>query len=197
MSGVGWTANIVALAALTGLTAILAAALLWRVSQWNVHPAEALTYDEGRAIGSIATEVAAYADEHEVHLSFGGLPTFLVFGNRGCAPCLQLLEAASSHPATRQMRLVSLSDSDESDLAPDLVSRWELYRYHDEEAQRRNWRAPVSPYFHVIDAAGRIVDKGVANRPGHLDRLLEFSPPGVRVHTLGELALSTDGREEP
>ena len=22
-------------------------------------------------------------------------------------------------------------------------------------------------------------------------------PPGVRVHTLGELALSTDGREEP
>jgi hypothetical protein len=193
---VGWTANIVALTAFAGLTALLAASLLWRVTQWDAHPAELLTYDEGLAIGSTAREVAAYAGDQEVHLGFGGRPTLLVFGNRGCGPCLQLLEAASSHPATRAMRLVSLSNSSDSDLSPDLASRWELYRYHDEQAQRRNWRAPVSPYFHVLDADGRVVAKGVANQPGHLDRLLEFSPPGVRVHTLGDLASPTAAGEE-
>ena len=192
----GWTANIVALAVLLVLTAFLAGALLWRVAQWQVHPAETLTFDEGLAIGSAAPELASYAGEQELHLSFGGVPTFLVFGNAECEPCHQLLEAATTHPATRHMRLVSVFDTDEADLAPDFASRWELYRYHDEQAQRRNWRAPVSPYFHVIDAAGRVVAKGVANRSGHLDRLLEFAPPAVRVHTLGDVVLSTSAREE-
>jgi hypothetical protein len=195
VTAVGWTANIIALAAFTGLTALLAAALLWRVTQWSVHPAETLTYDEGLAIGSVAHEVAAYSEGQQIHLSFGGRMTLLVFASRGCAPCQQLLEAASTHPATRGMRLVSVSDSDDIELDPDLASRWEHYRFHDEQRQRRNWSAPVSPYFHVIDAHGRIVEKGVANRPGHLDRLLELSPPRVRIHTLGELATSTNGRE--
>lgn len=183
----GWTANIAALSAMLALTTVLALALLWRVTQWQVHPAEVLTFQEGLAVGSVAKEVAAYAPEgHEVHLSFGGVPTFLVFGNEHCEPCNQLLGVASTHPATRHMRLVSLSDG-EGGLGSGLESRWEQYRYHDEEAQRRNWRAPVSPYFHVIDGEGRVVAKGVANHPGHLDRLLEFAPPAVRVHTLGDM----------
>jgi hypothetical protein len=192
----GWTANIVALSAACAFTAFLAGALLWRVSRWQVHPAETLTLDEGLAIGSFAPEIAAYTGEQEVHLGFGGAATFLVFGDRGCEPCLQLLQAASAHPATQHMRLVSLSDSDDSDLGAGFASRWESYRYHDEQAQRRNWHAPVSPYFHVIDADGRIAAKGVANRSGHLDRLLELAPPGVRIATLGDVGHSTDVREE-
>jgi hypothetical protein len=179
-----WTANITALWLAWAFATILALGLLWRIGSWQIHPAETLTFDEGLPIGSPAEQLAAYTGDHEIHLSFDGGPVFLVFGNGPCEPCKQLLRSAAVHPATRHMRLVSLSDDDELDVPLETLRHWESYRFHDETQARKHWRAPVSPYFHVIDEFGRIAAKGIANRPEHLDRLLQLAPTPVRVQTL-------------
>jgi hypothetical protein len=178
-------ANAVGIFLLTVIASLFALALLYRVGTWTVRPIVSLTFDEGLRIGSPAPQVAATDSKgHEIHLSFGGSDTFLVFGNSICEPCSGLLQAAPAHPATRLMRLCYISDTASPELAPEIASRWEAYRFHDEDSARKTWRAPVSPYFHVIDANGRIAEKGVANAPDHLDRLLELGPFG-RVITIG------------
>jgi hypothetical protein len=78
------------------------------------------------------------------------------------------------------MRLVYVGDSEDLHLEPHILARWEVYRFHDERATRERWRAPVSPYFHVVDAAGYVLAKGVANKPDHLDRLLSLRPTAER-----------------
>jgi hypothetical protein len=185
---VDWTANVVSLSLVLCATGALAFALLWRVSTWQISNADLLNTAEGIRVGDPAPEVAAYAGSQEFHLSFGQRPTLLVFGTSGCEPCDQLLETAAMHPATRGTRLVAVSDKDELDIRPDLIDRWENYRFADEQRARRMWRAPVSPYFHFIDQFGRVAAKGVANRPEHLDRLLQLPPASVRVTTLNDLA---------
>ena len=78
------------------------------------------------------------------------------------------------------MRLVYVSDDDETlGIEPDIAGRWEAYRFHDMWRARDQWRAPVAPYFHVIDPDGRVVAKGVANPPAHLDPLLSLVPGGT------------------
>lgn len=175
-----WAANASALFILLGFLLLLAFALLWRVTSWRTSAVQLLVHDEGLRIGAEAPQIAAYAGEQEVHLSFGGPEAFVVFGTRGCAPCEELLDAAARHPATRHLRRVYVADSEAVDVGPDVLGAWEIFRFHDERVTRKRWRAPVSPYFHVIDTDGRIVSKGVANRPEHLDRLLAIAPSGIR-----------------
>lgn len=158
---------------------LLALALLWRLGSWLVSPSEALNEDEGLPLGSEAPQVAAHLGGQDYHLSFAGQTSFVVFGLDGCAPCRDLLGVAVRHPATGYMRLVYLSDAESVDIEPQLKSRWEVYRLHDPDAAPRQWRAPVSPYFHVVDEAGRIRAKGVASKPEHLDRLLTLRPAGA------------------
>lgn len=180
-----WFANALALFLGLSVVVMLALALLWQVGSWQLPRAATLTLDEGLRIGATALEVAGYTDDGtEVHLSFAGPLTFLVFGTQGCRPCEQLLEAAGKHPATRPMRKVYVWDGRSATLDPDVLDRWEVYRFHNEEQARKHWRAPVSPYFHVIDEAGRIADKGVANQAQHLDRLLQLKPGLLRPHLI-------------
>lgn len=178
--------NFMGLILLSGAVAYLAFALLWRVGGWHIAPAATLTHDEGLAIGGIAPQIAAYRGDEEFHLSFdGGSFTLVVFGTRGCEPCIDLLEAATRHPITRSMRLIYVSNSDRVDLDENVLGHWELFRFHDETLAREQWRAPVSPYFHLIDSRGRIADKGVANHIDHLDRLIAVAP-GVHLPTVGQ-----------
>lgn len=169
-------ANLVALLFVISLAAILALALLWRVGSWNLHPADVLTHDEGLRVGTLAPQVAAHRGKDEYHLDFVSRTTLVVFGLKGCRPCQQLLEAAPRHPATRHARLVYISNDDPADLDADHGSHWEIYRFHDQAKAREMWRAPVSPYFHLVNSQGVIVAKGVANAPEHLDRLLHIGP---------------------
>ncbi len=192
----GFTANAIALGFVFFAEALLAIALLGRVGSWHVHPAELLTRDEGLRLGSSAKEVAGYSGEQEIHVSFGQKPTFLVFGSSGCEPCDGLLKVATTHPATRSARLVVFSDDENLSVPSHLVAHWESYRFHDEKAARADWRAPVSPYFHLIDAFGRVAAKGVANRPAHLDRLLSLPPAGVRISTLEVVGRSNTPNSE-
>jgi|SRR3954469_10561557 hypothetical protein len=172
-----WVANAIALAALAAITLAGGLALLWRVGSWHLSPAASLTFDEGLRIGTEAPEVACLAmDGADLHISFGGETTFVVFGNQGCRPCGALLHAAMRHPATRSMRLVYLTDAGVEDLEPEILEAWSTYRYHDEESARESWRAPVSPYFFVVNDGGLIVEKGVASSAEHLDRLLHLRP---------------------
>jgi len=170
----------------------LALALLWRLGSWHVGPAEALIEDEGLSVGDTAPEIAAHLGDRARHLTFGGETTFVAFGLHGCEPCRDLVNAAASHPATSYMRLVYLSDVDKIDVESQIRSRWEIYRFDNASYVRRQWRAPVSPYFHVVDEAGCIVAKGVANRPEHLDRLLGLGPPGLTT----SVPTDSDRREE-
>lgn len=176
------TANIIALLLVAGTLVFLALALLWRVGVWNLSPAQVLTFDEGLRIGSMAPQVAAHRDDDDYHLDFAGVTTFLVMGTKGCRPCYQLLTAALSHPATSRARLVYISDEEPSSLDGKYggIRKWEIYKYHDEDKARGVWRAPVSPYFHLINAQGTIIEKGIANAPEHLDRLLQLAPAAFR-----------------
>ncbi|MCP9486401.1 MAG: hypothetical protein MSC30_11110 [Gaiellaceae bacterium MAG52_C11] len=176
--------NTIALFLGTMVVAYLALGLLWRVGSWQIRPAASLTLDEGLRLGSAAPEIAAHLGEHDMHLSFAGRPTFLVFGSRACEPCKSLVVAASKHPATRPMRRVYIGDSELVDVDTDYLYDWELYRFHDEAKARNLWRAPVSPYFYAINADGRIVAKGVANHPDHLDRLLTLAPSVAQMATM-------------
>lgn len=171
-----WLVVVVPLAFGTLVVFALALGLVWRIGAWHVSPAASLTLDEGLALGSEAPEIAAHADGHDYHLSFQGRPTFLVFGAAYCAPCVELIETASRHPATRSMRRVYVGDGDELPLDPDVLAGWEIYELHDVLSTRQLWRAPVSPYFYVIASTGRVLAKGIANLPGHLDRLLALPP---------------------
>lgn len=186
-----WVANALGLMLGAAVVGIAALALLWRVGSWHLHPAAILTFDEGLALGAKAPELAGATSIADAHIRWGGRLTFLVFGIRGCKPCDQLLQIAPRHPATRHMRLVYLTD-DRSDPVLD-ETRWEIYEYHDQESQRRSWRAPVSPYFHVIGTNGRVAAKGVANSESHLDRLLKLLPAGVSPSIVLEKA--SNGRE--
>lgn len=173
----------IALSLLYGLEAILTLALVWRVGSWSVPPLQSLLEDHGLPYGSKALDIAAHRGNAEFHLDFdfGTQPTFLVFGWTGCTPCEDLLRAATTHPAVRSIRRVYIGDTEEPHVEPDVLAAWELYRFHNEGAVRRDWRAPISPYFHVIDPNGRVVAKGVGNRPAHLDRLLAVAPPRLVV----------------
>lgn len=151
--------------------------MLWRVGSWNISPAASLNLDEGLRIGTEAPEIAAHAGDQERHLSFRGEMTFLLFGTLRCEPCGQLLTLAPRHPATKQMRLVYVLDEGDTELDPEVAEHWEVYRFDSQAAARETWRAPVSPYFHVIGPEGRVQAKGIANRPDHLDRLLSLRPP--------------------
>jgi hypothetical protein len=181
-----WVANWFGLFLALTTVVWLALALLWRFGSWKTSNVELLTHTEGLRIGAEAPDIAGYVGEQEMHVSLEGRETFVVFGTEGCEPCVQLLAAAAVHPATRSVRKIYFSDGALDD--PELVNSWEIYRFHDENAARRAWRAPVSPYFHLVDAGRRVVAKGVANRPEHLDRLLAIPPPAMR--SLHELALS-------
>jgi hypothetical protein len=86
------------------------------------------------------------------------------------------------------MRKVIVSDDDSVPLPPGLGCSWESYRFHNEKKSRTDWRAPVSPYFYVVDESVRIAAKGVANRPEHLDRLLQLPPTTLNSSTLSPLA---------
>lgn len=171
-----WHLNVAALLLGTIGVWLLALALLWRIGSWHVSPAASLTLDEGLRIGASALQIAAYTGQREVHLSFLGRSTFLVFGSRQCDPCRNLVVAATTHPATRSMRRVYVGDSETLDIDPDHAATWELYRLHNERKTREMWRAPVSPYFYVINLRGTIVAKGVASHTAHLDRLLSLTP---------------------
>jgi hypothetical protein len=183
-----WTANVLGLFLFAIVIGWLAVALLWRVGLWSIHPAETLTVDQGLRIGTQAPEIACHIGANDMHLSFRDRVSFVVFGAEECEPCRELIRAAAVHPATRSMRLVYVGDSESlDDIEPELARRWESYRFHDEPTARRQWRAPVSPYFHVIDETGRIAAKGVANASKHLDRMLALAPAGLPSWTLSTL----------
>lgn len=179
-----WTAVAAPLAFGLLVTFALASGLAWRIGGWHISPAESLTLDEGLPLGSKAPEIAAHANEHEYHLSFQGRPTFLVFGAAYCQPCLELIESASRHPATRRLRRVYVGDTIDLSVDPDILAHWEVYALHDVLSTRKLWRAPVSPYFYVITNTGRILAKGIANLPAHLDRLLSLPPLDVPSMTV-------------
>jgi hypothetical protein len=193
---VAWVANVVAMAVAIVAIAWLAVALLWRIGSWFVHPAETLISDYGLQIGSRAPEIACHWRTSDRHLSFVGRMAFVVFGRTDCEPCRSLVRLASVHPATRSMRLVYVGDSEDMDLEPELYDRWESYRFHDERRARIQWRAPVSPYFHVIDHAGRIAAKGVASEASHLDRLMTLTPVGFPSRTLAVLTTEIEKEDE-
>lgn len=180
-----WLTNTLALGVGTLAMFAFALAMFWRVGSWRISSLHTLSLDHGLAEGTEAPEIAAHRGETDIHLSFGGQPSFILFGSSQCQPCLELLAAASTHPATRPMRLIYLAESEDVDVDPDRLSRWEVYRFHDELRSRTTWRAPVSPYFHVIDSNNRVIAKGVANKTDHLDRLLELAPESARNSTQG------------
>jgi hypothetical protein len=186
---VGWSANVAALAIVMAGTAVLSLALLWRVTTWTTHSADLLTNFEGLRIGETAKPLSSHVRDQDFEVTFGGKVTFLVFATSDCRPCAELLRAASMHPATRAMRLVVVSEDEEVHLTPDLGCYWESYRFDNEEKSRRDWKVPVSPYFYVLDEFSRIAAKGVANRPAHLDRLLELPPSSLQIGTLESLSL--------
>jgi hypothetical protein len=176
-----WVANVVGLSLAGGIVGAWTVALIWRVGSWHISPAASLTFDEGLRIGVPAPEIACRtADAQDRHLSFGGRVALVVFGKAGCDPCQQLLRVAPGHPATSSMRRVYVTDRDAGGLDPDLLAAWEVYEFHHESSAREHWRAPVSPYFHVVDVDGRILEKGVANQAAHLDRLLSLPPVALR-----------------
>lgn len=183
----GWTANAVALALFSVGIAALTWGLLWRVVTWRTPAAEQLVNDEGLQIGSFAKPLTGHRGDDDIEVTFDGQQAFLVFGTSDCEPCKDLLRVASSHPATHQMRLVVMSDDETLDLPPEVAARWESYRFHAEQFAREAWKVPVSPYFHLMDEFGRVAAKGLANRPEHLDRLLELPPTPVRISTLSRL----------
>lgn len=184
----GWTVNVIALSLLCVLVGCLTLALLWRVVTWEKPRADILNQDEGVPVGSFAKPLAAHAGEMERDITFGDVPAFLVFGTSDCRPCSELLFVASRHPATRGLRKIYVSDTGELDLDTDFAVAWESYRFDSEEAARAAWRTPVSPYFYLLDEFGRVAAKGLANRPEHLDRLLEIPPTPVRISTLARMA---------
>ena len=177
-----WAINAVALFGVLVLISTFALGLLWRLGSWAISTPALLTLDEGLPIGSEAPDIAAHSYDQDMHLSFQGRQSVVVFGARGCEPCNQLLEIAANHPATRDLRLVYVSDADDVDVSPDTLRRWETYRFHDEPSARERWRAPVSPYLHIVDVNGRIAAKGIANQAEHLDRFFGLGPPGATVH---------------
>jgi hypothetical protein len=176
-----WAANFLALLVIYLFLGWIGLALLWRVGAWKVQPADSLTFDEGLRIGVKAPDIAARRGSNEYHLTFEGGFTFLVFGSGACQPCRSLLESAPRHPATGSMRLVYLHDGVQppDEIDPSLSDRWESYLFDNETHVRDQWRAPVSPYFHVVDGDGRVVEKGVASQPEHLDRLLSLVPESL------------------
>lgn len=173
---VSFMANAAALLVVVLFLGLLTGSLLWRIGLWFIPPVEQLHTVEGLPIGSDALEIAAAAGPDEYHLTFRNGWTFLVFGSKSCEPCQSLLRVATEHPATRAIRLVYVGDTDEIEIDCAQHHLWEVYRFHDEELSRRQWRAPVSPYFHVIDPRGRVVAKGTASKLVHLDRLLSLAP---------------------
>lgn len=152
-------------------------ALLWRMGSWFAPRVQLLVYDEGLPIGAKAPELAVQLPfGGAAHLNFKeGGPTFIVFGTTGCDPCRRLLDAATKHPFTKGLRLIYVVDQN-TGLDPHLSKRWEVFGFGDENKARRMWNAPVSPYFHLLDSSGRVVHKGVANSPEHLDWLLNIRP---------------------
>jgi len=177
----------VALALCLAGTSALAVALLWRVTTWETHAADRLTNFEGLPIGSPIKPLSSHVGDEDAELNFEDRRTFLVFASSGCEPCTELLRVATTHPATRPMRKVVVSDDERLQLAQELGCMWESYRFHDEEKARADWRAPVSPYFYVIDEFSRIMAKGVANRSEHLDRLLDLPPSSLQISTLSPI----------
>ena len=147
-----WVPNAFALFLLLGATGALGLALLWRVGSWQLSPAATLNEDEGLPIAASAPEIAGSLHGQDIHLTLKGTTTFLVFGTDGCAPCAELLEVAADHPATRGNRRVYFGGAHGLEIPADVEGKWEIYAFHDELETRKLWRAPVSPYFHVIDA---------------------------------------------
>lgn len=168
--------NAVALGLAVSVVGSYTLAAIWRAAAWNASPAEVLIHDEGLPLGSRAPELAAHYGEEDYHLTFAGRYTFIAFGVDGCDPCAGLVEAATAHPATKRMRRVYVGTSDDLPGRLSRIPDWEVYRFHDGASARRQWRAPVNPYFYVIDERGRIRAKGIANQPAHLDRLLAILP---------------------
>lgn len=189
-----WLSNAIALLLLSFMTWLLALALLWRISALRIGRADRLIEHEGLPIGYEAPEVAAHQGGREVHLSIVGGTTFLAFGLRDCRPCDELLSIVPRHPATRYMRLVYLSDDERVDVEPQVAAAWEVYRLHN-PAARAQWHAPVSPYFHVINEHGRVIAKGVANKPEHLDRLLSLFPDGSPTGTAAITSTRSEERQ--
>lgn len=169
--------------AITPLSLVLVLAItsaiagLWRVSSWNVGNLERLLTQEGVPVGAQAPDLTGHADEYDVHVTFEGVHTFVIFAEGGCPPCLDLIDAADKHPALAHARLIYASSSEPEFPVALTVRQWEIIRFHDEPAARRHWNAPVSPFYHFIDPLGRVVSKGVASRPSHLDHLLQAAPP--------------------
>lgn len=171
-----WVSNALGLALGAGILLLAATAAIWRVAAWNAGPAAMLIHDEGLPLGSLAPGVAGHRGDGDVDLAFLGGYTFVVFGGENCEPCADLVEIAPVHPATRWMRLVYLSATDHAPGRSGLANRWETYRLDNEVAAREQWRAPVIPYYHVVDERGRVRAKGVANKDAHLDRLFSILP---------------------
>ena len=84
-----------------------------------------------------------------------------------------------------------MSASDSVPVLRELDGRWEAYTFHNESSARDMWRAPVSPYFHLIDAEGRVAAKGIASKLMHLDRLLLLAPDAIRPGTMSTLDIPT------
>ena len=151
---------------------------VWRASSWNLRPAEVLNSVEGLPISAKAPAFTGYgADGGEVDFAFLGGYTLLVFGMADCAPCRELVDTAAFHPATRTMRRIYASREGGLPSARGVDALWEAYKFHDEASQRELWRAPVSPYFHVIDQKGRVRAKGIGSTAAHLDRLFSIHTP--------------------
>ncbi len=167
------------------VTLVLVFAMMWRVGAWFYRPAARLMEVEGLPVGGRAREVACYeglSGTQEAHLAIRDHTTLLVFGTPGCRPCHELLRAAVTHPACRYWDLVYVAGTqdrhldDLEELPSAVLDRWRVFRFHNEQLARDQWRAPVSPYFHLVDPSGRVLAKGLANSRGHLDRLLSVVP---------------------
>lgn len=186
MSSPAFLANLGVLITVAVWLAWIVASLLWRVGSWYVSSAASLIEDEGLRIGSTAPQVAARRGDDEFHLSFGGRPTFVVFGAMFCSPCHDLLEVARHHPATQRLRRVFLSD-DQLDRGDPIFDSWEVYEMDDPRACRTLWRAPVSPYFYLVGADNSILAKGLASKADHLDRLISIGPHTLPANTIRRL----------
>jgi hypothetical protein len=174
---VSWWAAIGPLGLLLVVALVSSAAGLWRVSAWNMTNVERLLTTEGLPIGSRAPELTAHGEGFDLHVTFDGVHTFVVFGEGGCPPCLDLISAADRHPALANARLIYVSSSEPEFPPTPLLRSWETIRFHDEALARRQWSAPVSPFYHYVDPLGRVVAKGIASRASHLDHLLQAPPP--------------------